>query len=113
MSTKQLTDEALALPLAEKVSLAQALWQSIDSGLADSDEQTALREAEKILPGGTLEMYRRLVQAHGAAALASVENSACTVCNEILSANSLVELNTGKFIFCRSCGRLLYRPESG
>ena len=30
---------------------------------------------------------------------------------EILSANSLVELNTGKFIFCRSCGRLLYRPE--
>jgi putative addiction module component (TIGR02574 family) len=45
MSTKQLTDEALALPLAEKVSLAQALWQSIDSGLADSDEQTALREA--------------------------------------------------------------------
>jgi predicted nucleic acid-binding Zn-ribbon protein len=74
--------------------------------------ETALREAEKILPGGTHEMYRRLVQAHGAAALASVENSACTVCNEILSANSLVELNTGKFIFCRSCGRLLYRPEA-
>ena len=75
--------------------------------------QAALREAEKILPGGTIEMYRRLVQAHGAGALATVENNACTACNEILSPNSLVELNTGKFIFCRSCGRLLYRPEAG
>ncbi len=74
--------------------------------------QTGLREAEKILPGGTIEMYRRLVQAHGAAALATVESNACTACNEILSANSLVELNTGKFIVCRSCGRLLYRPEA-
>jgi hypothetical protein len=45
MSTKQLTAEAMALPLAEKVSLAQALWKSIDAGLPDSDEQTAIREA--------------------------------------------------------------------
>jgi len=75
--------------------------------------ETALREAEKILPGGTIEMYRRLVQAQGAGALASVEGKSCSTCNEILSPNSLVELNTGKFIFCRSCGRLLYRPETG
>ncbi len=72
--------------------------------------EASLREAEKILPGPTIEMYRRLVQAHGAGALASVEGRSCTACNEILSPNSLVELNTGKFIFCRSCGRLLYRP---
>jgi putative addiction module component (TIGR02574 family) len=45
MSTKELTTEALALPLAEKVSLAQALWQSIDAGLPDTDETTAVREA--------------------------------------------------------------------
>ena len=44
-STKQLTAEAMALPLAEKVSLAQALWQSIDAGLPDSDERAALDEA--------------------------------------------------------------------
>jgi uncharacterized protein len=72
--------------------------------------ETSLREAEKILPGTTVEMYRRLVQAHGAGALASVAGKSCSACNEILSPNSLVELNTGKFIFCRSCGRLLYRP---
>lgn len=45
MSTEQLTAEAMALPLAEKVALAQALWQSIDAGLPTADERTALQEA--------------------------------------------------------------------
>jgi putative addiction module component (TIGR02574 family) len=57
MSTKQLTAEAMALPLAEKVSLAQALWQSIDAGLPDSDEQAAVREAvrrDRQLSDGTV-----------------------------------------------------------
>jgi putative addiction module component (TIGR02574 family) len=45
MSTQQLTTEAMALPLPERVSLAQALWQSIDAGLADTDEREAVREA--------------------------------------------------------------------
>jgi len=57
MSTEQLTAEAMALPLSEKVSLAQALWQSIDVGLIDSDEQAAMREAsrrDKQLSAGTV-----------------------------------------------------------
>lgn len=74
--------------------------------------EAELREAEKILPGQAIEQYRRLVQAHGANALASVENNACTSCFEILTTNSLVSLNTGKFLFCRSCGRLLYRTDA-
>ena len=45
MSTQQLTSEAMALPLSERVMLAQALWQSIDTGLADADEREAVREA--------------------------------------------------------------------
>ena len=45
MSTQQLTIEAMALPLSERVSLAQTLWQSIDAGLADTDENDAVREA--------------------------------------------------------------------
>jgi putative addiction module component (TIGR02574 family) len=45
MSAQQLTTEAMALPLSERVALAQTLWQSIDAGLADADEQAALREA--------------------------------------------------------------------
>ena len=47
MSAQQLITAAIALPLAERVSLAQALWQSIDVGLADADEHEAAREAAR------------------------------------------------------------------
>jgi putative addiction module component (TIGR02574 family) len=45
MSTRELTAEAMALPLPERVSLAQALWENIEAGLADTDEDSALNEA--------------------------------------------------------------------
>ena len=45
MSTQQLKQEAMALSLSERVSLAQELWASIDAGLADTDERDAVREA--------------------------------------------------------------------
>jgi putative addiction module component (TIGR02574 family) len=47
MSVEQLTSEAMALPLPDRVALAQSLWQSIDAGLADADEQASLREAAR------------------------------------------------------------------
>jgi putative addiction module component (TIGR02574 family) len=45
MTTEELISDAIALPLAERVSLAQALWESIDAGLPESDEAEATREA--------------------------------------------------------------------
>jgi putative addiction module component (TIGR02574 family) len=45
MSAQELTSEAMALPLPERVSLAQALWESIDAALAEVHEDVALREA--------------------------------------------------------------------
>ena len=45
MTTQQITLEAMELPLPERVSLAQALWQSIEVGLTDSDERSVIREA--------------------------------------------------------------------
>lgn len=45
MSTQELTTEAMALPLSERVALAQALWQSIDAGLGDTSEREAVKEA--------------------------------------------------------------------
>jgi len=45
MSTQQLTAEAIALPLSERVMLAQALWESIDSDLPEIAELDAVREA--------------------------------------------------------------------
>jgi len=45
MTTQQLTLEAMELPLHERVSLAQALWQSIEAGLIDSDERSVIQES--------------------------------------------------------------------
>jgi putative addiction module component (TIGR02574 family) len=45
VTKEQLISDALALPLPERVSLAQALWESIDRGLPESDEAVAIREA--------------------------------------------------------------------
>jgi putative addiction module component (TIGR02574 family) len=47
MMTQQLATEAMALPLAERVVLAQALWQSIDTDLANTDEQNAVHDAAR------------------------------------------------------------------
>jgi len=108
---KQAEDE-----IAQTAADLRRVAQEVESGAPKLREQaielqSALSDAEKILPQTAITTYRRLVQAHGAGALATVENNACTACFELLSANYLVELNTGKFLFCRSCGRLLYRPE--
>jgi predicted nucleic acid-binding Zn-ribbon protein len=70
--------------------------------------KAAIAEAERVLPATVMDNYRRLVQAHGADALAPVENRACTSCSTILSPQEVVNLNTGKLTFCRACGRLLY-----
>jgi len=45
MSMHELTAEAMALPLADRVTLAQALWENIEAGLADTDGDSAVREA--------------------------------------------------------------------
>ena len=45
MTTDQILADAMALPLAERVSLAQTLWESIDAELLDADERSAIGEA--------------------------------------------------------------------
>ncbi|HBB86157.1 MAG TPA: addiction module antitoxin RelB [Blastocatellia bacterium] len=45
MNTEQLIADAMALPLSERVSLAQALWESIDAGVPEANERAAVTEA--------------------------------------------------------------------
>ena len=45
MSTQELTSEAMALPISERVPLAQTLWQSIDGCLAAPKNREAVAEA--------------------------------------------------------------------
>jgi predicted nucleic acid-binding Zn-ribbon protein len=80
------------------------------------DEEAAqlmsdLESAETILPATIIELYRRLVHAHGSSALAAVENKACSSCHSLLSPQYCVDVNTGKLTFCRGCGRILYLAE--
>jgi putative addiction module component (TIGR02574 family) len=44
MSRQQLSNEAMALPLAERAVLAQQLWASLDDGLSTPDEQSVMAE---------------------------------------------------------------------
>jgi len=106
-------EEEHAAANAETQRVASEVEASAPALRAQAAElDAALKKAETCLPGTIVEGYRRLVQAHGAGALASIENRACTACHAILSPNSLVEVNTGKILFCRSCGRLLYRQAA-
>lgn len=69
MSTQQLTVEALELPLAQRVSLAQALWESL--GVAESQKdappllETALRRGGE-LDSGAVQCRTREEAMHAA-----------------------------------------------
>lgn len=47
MTTRQLAEQILALPLAERVDLATALWQSIEEGLQSGTEPEAIALAAR------------------------------------------------------------------
>lgn len=85
---------------------------SRDAGLKEQLDtfQAEVAVAEKFLPNDIAPQYRRAVQAFGADALAAVENSNCSNCNIHLTQQKMVELKSGKWMFC-SCGRLLYAPD--
>ena len=106
----------------EQLSAAQSQEQRIAAEAASIEPElrseadrleSALCDAERELPANVVERYRRLVQAHGSDALSLVENKSCTSCYTLLTPNECVEINIGKFLFCRSCGRLLYQQADG
>lgn len=95
----------------EEVKTVAARVEAESPGLrAKADELEAkLSEGEKQLPEQVAVQYRRLVAAHGADALSSVEKSTCQSCLVQVRRNTQVELNMGKYVFCSSCNRLLYQ----
>ena len=57
MSTQELENEAMALPLVERVLLAQTLWQNITLGMGDENVEDALQDAvrrDQELSSGTV-----------------------------------------------------------
>lgn len=132
MANSVLEDEILEA--FEKVDVAQAELKEMEQSCADQIEKQKkvaadvaaaapglqqraetlgqqIAQSEERVPASARDAYRRLASAHGAGALASVEDEACTACNSRISAQEKVALNLGKVVFCNSCGRLLYRLD--
>ena len=70
-----------------------------------------LADAESALPEDFRVMYQRVVNAKGEDAMAVVEGGSCGGCFQQLTTNMHNEINMGRVVLCRSCGRVLYLPE--
>lgn len=96
--------QAECAEFAGKVAAAAAGLQSQARDLSEK-----IRAAEPSLTGETLQRYRRLIDAHGAEALAGVDaKGVCSQCFVTLTPQAQVSAKTGQPVFCSNCGRLLY-----
>jgi len=133
MSNSVLADEILeALEkidgFASNLSAAEAALAAAKRKVVEVREETAkqapileseiarlegeLREAEATLPADIAELYHRGVRQKGEDALAQVEDQYCTGCNQQVPLNIFGQIMLGKPVFCKTCGRLLYMPET-
>jgi predicted nucleic acid-binding Zn-ribbon protein len=133
MATKVLEDEILealdrvdrlkpAVPAADAeiegakklLAEAQAKVQA-DAGRLEAEVARIagdLRVAEKDLADDVREKYDRVVKQKGADAMSPIDGQSCGGCFQQLTGNMVSELMLGRVIACRSCGRLLYMPDS-
>ncbi len=88
----------------------EATRNSLDEEIEEC--KRAIAESEQIIPENVKVVFQRLVRSHGAGALASVEGRFCSACNVLIEPQLRVELNSERFVFCKSCGRLLYVDDS-
>jgi predicted nucleic acid-binding Zn-ribbon protein len=76
--------------------------------------ETAIVQAETVIPPAHRDQYRRIVSRYGADALAACEDGACLGCYTSIPPQIVNDLINGAGLpFCLSCGRLLYlaQPE--
>jgi len=94
-----------------------ALQKQIDSEAvsqkAQLDElETAIVQAENVIPEEYRVQYRRIVARYGPDALAVCDEGSCLGCYTSLTAQMVNDLMNGTGqTFCLSCGRLLYLAE--
>jgi predicted nucleic acid-binding Zn-ribbon protein len=72
--------------------------------------QAAVKTTEATLPPPMLPSYNRLINAHGADAMAVVKDRACSHCRTGITQQQVNDLTAGHAVSCKSCGRLLYLP---
>jgi predicted nucleic acid-binding Zn-ribbon protein len=108
---------ALETDIAQADKEIAALKAEIESQATQQRTQlqeleSAIIDAEDIIPDDHREQYRRVVKRHGADALAYLESDACSGCNVSITAQTKNELiNGGMLCFCKTCGRVLYLAD--
>jgi predicted nucleic acid-binding Zn-ribbon protein len=133
MATKVLEDEILealervdtlkpTVPAAEgevaavKKALDEAKAKvAAETGRLESEVarvRAELETVERDLPDDVRDKYARIVKQKGADAMAPLEGQSCGGCFQQVTGNMVSDLMLGKIAACRSCGRLLYIPES-
>ncbi|MEP3478149.1 MAG: hypothetical protein ABJZ55_02770 [Fuerstiella sp.] len=97
----------------DKVESVKATVAKKRPGLLEEVESlnSRIAEAEKLIPTGeATSNYKRLKDSLKDKALAKVEDGYCEQCNSQLTSQDAVQVNMGKYMLCRQCGRILYRP---
>jgi uncharacterized protein len=96
----------------ELAKLQQQIRAEEDSLKTDTKRlEEELKTAENALPDDFRDVYKRVIKAKGEDAMASVEGGSCGGCYQQLTTNMLNEINMGRVVLCKSCGRVLYLPE--
>ena len=110
---KRLEEELTRAKAEETKTIAETAAALPGFEARKTDLSGKIAAAETKLPEEIQIPYRRLVQAHGAGALSHLDGDVCTSCYVKLPPQSAVQVRTGKILFCKTCGRLLYRaPEA-
>lgn len=121
LSKKLASEDSEAKSFASDLA---ALKVQVDAQLGGQQKQlleleTAIVDAEAIIPEDVRERYRRTVKQLGSDAMAAVEYdrksklASCTGCFVSVTTQAVTELINGHHMsFCKSCGRVLYLTEA-
>ena len=76
-----------------------------------AESQALLARTEADIPAPNKSTYNFLAKAHGSNALAAVRNRVCEGCRTGVTEQKLLEINSGVFMLCSTCGKMLYPAE--
>jgi predicted nucleic acid-binding Zn-ribbon protein len=75
------------------------------------ESQAELAKVEATLPDKAKPTYAHLVKAYGPDAMAAVKARVCQGCRSSMHEQKWLELQSGTFTLCSSCGKMLYPAE--